>query len=156
MRRHADDDDSSNYTSGSNSRVKSKIEGSAIDTNNQNQNRNRKEKAARNVIENTPDSYSSIAKSRNSNQNNIFPARNAPKSIPVEEAENVPARLFFPNIETPTQRSSSNSPKKENEKKSRIAIEQNVENKKGDMSVTIFLAKNDVLALCCTIDNTVL
>jgi hypothetical protein len=145
MRRHADDDDSSNYTSGSNSRVKSKIEGSAIDTNNQNQNRNRKEKAARNVIEN-----------RNSNQNNIFPARNAPKSIPVEEAENVPARLFFPNIETPTQRSSSNSPKKENEKKSRIAIEQNVENKKGDMSVTIFLAKNDVLALCCTIDNTVL
>jgi hypothetical protein len=137
-----DDDDSSIYSSSSNSHscVKNKTEGSTVDPNcqskNKTRNQNRKEKAVRNIIENSSDSYSSNAKSRHSNQNNILPTRNVPKDIPVEEAENVPARLYFPNIETPTQRSSSNSPKnKEKEKKIRITVENNVENKKGEISL---------------------
>jgi hypothetical protein len=144
-RGHIDDDDSSIYSSSSNSHscIKGKIEGTAVDSNNQSQNKNRnqnrKDKAVRNIIENSSDSYSSNAKSKRSNQNNILPTRNVPKNIPVEEAENVPARLYFPNIETPTQRSPSNSPKKEREKKNRITVENNVENKRGEMLVLVYL-----------------
>jgi hypothetical protein len=147
-RGHIDDDDSSIYSSSSNSHscIKGKIEGTAVDSNNQsqNKNRNRKDKAVRNIIENSSDSYSSNAKSKRSNQNNILPTRNVPKNIPVEEAENVPARLYFPNIETPTQRSPSNSPKKEREKKNRITVENSVENKRGEMLVLFYLTSIDL------------
>jgi hypothetical protein len=136
-----DDDDSSIYSSSSNShsRVKSKTEGSTVDPNCQskNRNQNRKEKAVRNIIENSSDSYSSNAKTKHSNQNNILPTND----IPVEEAQNVPARFYFPNIETPTQRSSSNSPNKEKEKKIRITVENNVENKKGEIFVLVYFTE---------------
>jgi hypothetical protein len=149
-RSHIDDDDSSIYSS--NSRVERSMEGRIIDPNNKNQNQNRKGKAVRNIIENTGVRYSSNAKSRHSNQKNILPSRNVPKNVPIEEAENIPARLFFPNIETPTQRS-SNSPKKEKEKTNRIAIENNVENKKGAIMISVFLTKTYFsIVLCCTID----
>jgi negative regulator of genetic competence, sporulation and motility len=119
---------------------------------NQNQNHNRKDKAVRNIIENTTVNttvnYSSNVKTRYNNQNNNIPirnipTRNIPKNIPREEAENIPARLFFPNIENPSRRSSSatSPPKKgkerekekekEKEMKNKITTENNVENKKG-------------------------
>lgn len=180
LRNHIDDDDGSIYSTNSSSNnhsmshskskscVERNIESILTDPNNQNnsnnqnqdqnknkdqdqnQNNNRKDKAPRNITENTTVSNSSNVKTRDNNQNNNIPTRNIPtrnipKYIPREEAENIPARLFFPNIENPSQRSSSatSPPKKEKERekekekvkekerKNKITTENNVDSKKG-------------------------